>query len=125
MVEQLNKSVGISAYTKRVPEWVKRGSYGIKRAFLQGFLDSDGSVVNDRGRIRINYTSVNLELLEDIQDLLFGLKIKNSIVLHQKEMTSKQGIHSLQSYRINIAIEDNLKLTSCPIYESKKIKLAT
>lgn len=125
LVEQLDKSVGISAYTKRVPEWIKRGSYGIKRAFLQGFLDSDGSVINDRGRIRINYTSVNLELLEDIQDLLFGLEIKNSIVLHQKETISKQGIHSLQSYRINIATEDNLKLVSCPIYESRKIKLAT
>ena len=124
LVEYLDKSVGISAYTKRVPEWVKRGSYGIKRAFLQGFLDSDGSVINDRGRIRINYTSVNLELLEDIQDLLFGLEIKNSIVLHQKETISKQGIHSLQSYRINIAVEDNLKLVSSPIYESRKIKLA-
>ena len=124
LVEQLDKSVGISAYTKRVPEWIKRGSYGIKRAFLQGFLDSDGSVINDRGRIRINYTSVNLELLEDIQDLLFGLEIKNSIVLHQKETISKQGIHSLQSYRINIAVEDNLKLVSSPVYESRKIKLA-
>lgn len=82
LVEDLDKSVGISAYTKRVPEWVKRGSYGIKLAFLQGFLDADGSVLKDRNKIRINFTSVNLELLEDIQDLLFGLRIKNSIVIH-------------------------------------------
>ena len=82
LVEDLDKSVGISAYTKRVPEWVKHGSYGVKRAFLQGFLDSDGSVLKDRNKIRINFTSVNLELLEDIQDILFGLQIKNSIVIH-------------------------------------------
>ena len=123
LVQQLDSSVGISAYTKRVPEWVKHGNYGIKLAFLQGFLDSDGSVFKDRGKIRVNFTSVNLELLEDIQDLLYALEIKNSIVIHQKEYTSKHGIHSLQSYRINIAKEDNLKLSEFAIYESRKIKL--
>ena len=123
LVQQLDSSVGISAYTKRVPEWVKHGNYGIKLAFLQGFLDSDGSVFKDRGKIRVNFTSVNLELLEDIQDLLYALEIKNSIVIHQKECTSKHGIHSLQSYRINIAKEDNLKLSEFAIYESRKIKL--
>lgn len=124
LVNDLDKSVGISAYTKRVPEWIKHGSYGVKLAFLQGFLDSDGSVLQDRNKIRINFTSVNLELLEDIQDLLFGLQIKNSIVVHQKETTSKHGIHSLESYRINVAIEDNLKLVKDPVFESRKIKLA-
>lgn len=124
LVKILDSSIGISAYTKRVPDWVKFGSWEIKLAFLQGFLDSDGSVLKDRGKIRINFTSVNLELLEDIQDLLFALEIKNSIVIHQKECVSKQGIHSLQSYRINVAIEDNIKLVQRPIYESRKIKLA-
>ena len=124
LLECLDKSVGISAYNKRVPEWIKRGSYGIKLAYLQGFLDSDGSVLKDRNKIRINYTSVNLELLEDIQDLLFALEIKNSIVIHQKETVNKHGFHSLQSYRINIAVEDNLKLVSNPIFKSRKILLA-
>lgn len=124
LLEDLNRSVGISAYNKRVPEWVKRGSYDVKLAYLQGFLDSDGSVLKDRNKIRINYTSVNLELLEDIQDLLFALEIKNSIVIHQKETVNKHGFHSLQSYRINIAIEDNLKLVSNPIFKSRKILLA-
>ena len=124
LVQILDSSIGISAYTKRVPDWIKRGSYDVKLAFLQGFLDTDGSVFKDRGKIRINYTSVNLELLEDIQDLLFALEIKNSIVIHQKECKNKFGSNSLQSYRINIAIEDNLKLATRAIYESRKIKLA-
>ena len=123
LVQILNSSIGISAYTKRVPGWIKKGSYDIKLAFLQGFLDTDGSVFRDRGKIRINYTSVNLELLEDIQDLLFALEIKNSIVIHQKECKNKFGSKSLQSYRINIAVEDNLKLTKRAIYESRKTKL--
>jgi len=95
LVQILDSSIGISAYTKRVPDWIKRGSYDVKLAFLQGFLDTDGSVFKDRGKIRINYTSVNLELLEDIQDLLFALEIKNSIVIHQKECKNKFGSNSL------------------------------
>lgn len=66
LVDILDKSIGISAYSKRVPEWIKRSRSQIKRAYLQGFLDSDGSVLRDRGKVRINFTSVNLELLEDI-----------------------------------------------------------
>ena len=54
---------------------------------------------------------------------MFGLGIRNSIVLHQKETINKHGIHSLQSYRINIVRDDNLKLTFRPIFESRKIKL--
>lgn len=123
LVKQLDQSIGISAYTKRVPEWVKRGSYGVKIAFLQGFLDSDGSVFYDRRKVRVNFTSVNLELLEDIQDILFGLEIRNSIVIHQKETTNKQGIHSLQSYRINVVKDDAIKLAFNPVFESRKIKL--
>jgi intein/homing endonuclease len=74
--------------------------------FLQGYLDSDGSVFLDNGKVRTNFTSVNLELLEDIQDMLFGMGIANSIVIHQKETTNKQGIRLLQSYRINISRSD-------------------
>ena len=124
LVEELNSTTGTSAYNKRVPNWIKHGSYAVKLAFLQGFLDSDGSVLRDRNNIRINYTSVNLELLEDIQDLLFALEIKNSIVVHQKEYTNSFGSKSLQSYRINVATDDNLKLVWQPVFESRKIKLA-
>ena len=83
--------LGTSAYNKRVPEWIKRGSAEIKLGFLQGYLDSDGSVIKYRNSVRVNYTSVNLELLEDVQDILYALEIKNSIVLHQKECINKFG----------------------------------
>ena len=122
LVNDLDKSVGISAYTKRVPEWVKKGSYGIKLAFLQGFLDSDGSAFHDKEKLRVNFTSVNLELLEDIQDLLFGLEIRNSIVSHQCPRTNAYGVTSKQSYRINVASADAYKLAERPIFVSRKIK---
>lgn len=114
----LNETFGKTAYKKRIPEWFKNLHEDYKFAFMQGYLDSDGSVFYDRGKVRVNFTSVNLELLEDIQDILFGLQIRNSIVVHQKPTKN-----SLLSYRINIARCDNLKLAAAPIYESRKQKV--
>ena len=94
-----------------------------RRAFLQGYLDSDGSVFNTASGIRTNFTSVNLQLLEDIQDMLFGMQITNSIVIHQKECTNKQGFHSSRSYRINISKSDQRELYYNAVFNSRKIQL--
>lgn len=122
LVNQL-KQYGTNAYNKRVPQFIKQGSTEVKLSFLQGYLDSDGSVFCDNNKIRANFTSANLELLEDIQDILYSLEIRNSIVSHSKECKNKFGGISKQSYRINIARCDNLKLTVNPVFESRKIKL--
>ena len=102
----LNDTFGKTAYKKRIPEWFKNLHEYYKLAFIQGYLDSDGSVFYDRGKVRVNFTSVNLELLEDIQDILFG-PTKNSLL----------------SYRINISRCDNLKLAQNPVYHSRKQKV--
>ena len=120
---KLKSLFGTNAYNKRIPECIKMLPYNYKLHFLQGYLDSDGSVFLDNGKVRTNFTSVNLELLEDIQDMLFGMNIANSIVIHQKETINKQGIHSLQSYRINISRSDQKSLALFPIFNSRKIKL--
>lgn len=120
---KLKSLFGTNAYNKRIPECIKMLPYNYKLHFLQGYLDSDGSVFLDNGKVRTNFTSVNLELLEDIQDMLFGMNIANSIVIHQKETTNKQGIYSLQSYRINISRSDQKSLALFPIFNSRKIKL--
>lgn len=120
---KLKSMFGSNAYNKRVPEFIKRLPNAYKRSFIQGYLDSDGSVFYDNGKVRVNFTSVNLQLLEDVQDMLFGMKIANSIVIHQKECVSRQGIYSEQSYRINISRADQYQLQNTPVFESRKIKL--
>ena len=120
---KLKSMFGTNAYDKRVPEFIKHLPENHKRAFIQGYLDSDGSVFLDCGKVRTNFTSVNLELLEDIQDMLFGANIANSIVIHQKEYTNKQGVHSQQSYRINISRSGQYWLQYAPVFKSRKIKL--
>ena len=120
---KLKSMFGTNAYNKRIPQSIKHLPENYKRAFLQGYLDSDGSVFLDNGKVRTNFTSVNLELLEDVQDMLFGMSIANSIVIHQKECTNKQGVHSEQSYRINVSRSDQHWLQYGPVFESRKIKL--
>lgn len=120
---KLKSMFGTNAYNKRIPQSIKHLPENYKRAFLQGYLDSDGSVFLDNGKVRTNFTSVNLELLEDVQDMLFGMSIANSIVTHQKECTNKQGVHSEQSYRINVSRSDQHWLQYGPVFESRKIKL--
>lgn len=120
---KLKSMFGSNAYNKRIPEFIKQLPNVYKRSFIQGYLDSDGSVFYDNGKVRVNFTSVNLRLLEDVQDMLFGMKIANSIVIHQKERTNSQGIHSEQSYRINISRADQYQLQNTPVFESRKIKL--
>ena len=120
---KLKSMFGNSAYNKRIPDEIKSLPYNHRRAFLQGYLDSDGSVFNTSNGIRTNFTSVNLQLLEDIQDMLFGMQIANSIVVHQKECINKQGFHSLQSYRINISKSDQKELHYGAVFSSRKIQL--
>lgn len=120
---KLKSLFGTNAYNKRIPECIKKLPYNYKLHFLQGYLDSGGSVFLDNGKVRTNFTSVNLELLEDVQDMLFGMNIANSIVIHQKETTNKQGIYSQQSYRINISRSDQKSLALFPVFNSRKVKL--
>lgn len=120
---KLKHMFGDSAYNKRIPEEIKSAPVNYKRAFLQGYLDTDGSVFLDRNRVRSNFTSVNLELLEDVQDMLFGMFIPNSIVIHQKECKNKFGSVSLQSYRLNISSGYQRELSYGAVFESRKIKL--
>ena len=119
----LQNEIGTTAYNKRIPEWIKQAVPSLRYAFVQGYLDSDGSVFYDNGKVRVNFTSVNLELLEDVQDILFSLKIKNSIVIHQKQCKNRFGGISKQSYRINIARDDNKKLLNNVVFESRKIQV--
>lgn len=119
----LQNEIGTTAYNKRIPEWIKQAVPSLRYAFIQGYLDSDGSVFYDNDKVRVNFTSVNLELLEDVQDILFSLKIKNSIVIHQKQCKNRFGRISKQSYRINVARDDNKRLLNNVVFESRKIQV--
>ena len=75
----LTKHFGKYSYGKRIPEWAKRISPELKKALLQGYLDSDGCVYKQGKYSVTGFVSVNLGLLEDVQDILFSLGIISNI----------------------------------------------
>ena len=105
----LNEEFGKLAISKKIPEWVKYAPSQLKHSFILGYLDSDGSSFLDRDNIRVNFTSINLELLESIQDILYSIGICSSITLHNKSKVSifnNKSYISKESYRLSVLARD-------------------
>ncbi len=66
---------GKYAIGKKIPEWAKKIEKEHKKQLVLGYLDSDGSISHDKKRNLYNtqFISINLELVESIQDILFSL----------------------------------------------------
>lgn len=71
----LNKNFGKYAKGKLIPEWAKRIKKIYKENLIVGYLDSDGCVTRSGKKkyFSTEFVSINLKLLEDIQDILFSL----------------------------------------------------
>lgn len=71
---------GKYALGKRIPECVKQLNVTDRTKFVHGYLDSDGCVYTEKsGRNSMEFVSINLELLEGIQDICFSLDVPGSI----------------------------------------------
>lgn len=68
---------------KRIPEWVKYLPNEYKLNLIKGYFNSDGCWIKTTKKNQINskisFVSVNLELLESIQDILFSLGVISSL----------------------------------------------
>lgn len=73
-----------TAKTKRIPEWVWGQSDTVRRAFLRGLWDTDGSV-DKYGHV--SYTSVSYDLASDVRELALSLGIRTSPVASQTSTT--------------------------------------
>jgi len=106
LFEFLENEFGKYSHGKRLPEWAKLARNDLRKYMIAGYLDSDGSAFYDRGKLRVNFTSINLELLESIQDILFSTGISNTITRHSRKTISvfnnKEYI-SKESYRLSIS----------------------
>lgn len=71
---------------KRIPAWVYEQPDSIKLAFIEGFVDADGSIRKDKWGVEAYTIEVaNKPLLEDLKILLNGLKIKSGKIHKRKE----------------------------------------
>lgn len=82
----LIKHFGDKCYGKYLPEWVKRIPAKLKYELLCGYVNSDGCFMNlPNGYLLTEFVSVNLKMLEDVQDILFSLGIVSSLTLLRNE----------------------------------------
>lgn len=118
-LEQLNifLSENFKKYAngKIIPEWVKYLPNEYKKELLLGYLDSDGCIYKDRKRnyYSLSYVSINLELLEGFQDILFSLGIVSNICKLRKakqQIIRGKIINSKECYQLRLGHNDTLKI---------------
>lgn len=80
------------ANEKSIPVWVKKINVENKQQVIQGYLDSDGCITMNKERklYGLDFVSVNLTLLEDIQDMFFSLGFVSNITILRNE-----GVHNI------------------------------
>lgn len=97
------------AEEKRVPFKYKYASIEDRYSLIQGLMDTDGSInSNDNHRYNIRYTSINLTLIKDIQDILYSLGYKSTITTDNREEKYTNKI--CYSLNINIPNEEKYKI---------------
>ncbi|MFH1237738.1 MAG: LAGLIDADG family homing endonuclease [Candidatus Aenigmatarchaeota archaeon] len=83
-----------------VPEKIKKSSIEIKKCFLRGCFDGDGSVAyTKRQGLRIvNYATSSRKMAEGISEILRELEIRNSVIKNKNDI-----------YYINITGRDEIE----------------
>jgi exodeoxyribonuclease-5 len=96
------------AQDKRIPFDYKYASIEDRYSLLQGLLDTDGSIGrNDSNRFNIRYTSTSLNLIKDVQDVLYSLGYKSTISIDSRKEKYTSNCYTLL---INIPNEEKYKL---------------
>ena len=125
----LEENFGKYAHGKHISEWVKFIPDNLKLQLILGYLDSDGTVYKDRTMIRSTFKSINRNLLNDIQDILFSLGIVSSFNLSDLEsaytINGKSG-QTKTSYALRLSQTELKKLADKFIldFKSRKLRLA-
>lgn len=76
---ELLTSVGFSgkSYSKRIPQWVFNGTNTIKKSFLKGLIDADGSyTIISKNCLRLTLELCNEQLIKDTKTLIHSLGYK-------------------------------------------------
>jgi len=124
--KELINTFGKYAKSKKIPEWIKFEKDIVKKNLLLGYLDSDGCIYKDsRNYYSLEYVSINLELLESIQDIAFSLglvsnltKLRNS---GKYNIAGRIGIQQ-EAYHLRFGHSDTISFAKmCNFNDSSKL----
>ena len=113
--EFLNDYFGKYAYGKKINEFIKYAPHKLKKQLILGYLDSDGCIIEKNNRYSSSFVSINLELLESIQDILFSLNIVSNLskLRNRKEsFIQEKKVNQKETYQLRLGHFDVLKLRS-------------
>lgn len=116
-----------NALTKRIPLWVFESSYNIRRSFLDGLINADGSLkIIDSGKIAYNIELANEQLIKDIKTLALSLGYKvgqigkrNRIGHKSYTIAKKPVVTTHESFYVNFYKEKNIQYKNCDIIKWK------
>lgn len=113
----LTKYFGRYSYGKYISEWIKFIDPKLKRQLLLGYLDSDGCIsIHTRGYYYTVFVSINLELLESIQDIGFSLGLISNLCKLRNESTHKfqngKLYNTKECYQLRFGHHDTLNLVT-------------
>jgi len=92
---------------KFIPEIYKYNSLSNRMKLLQGLMDTDGTI-GEAIRYNISYSSCSKKLLEDIQEMIYGLGFYGNISQDKREEKYVNGYHGILSIRVPNKFKPNL-----------------
>ncbi|OGY70663.1 MAG: Fe-S cluster assembly protein SufB [Candidatus Jacksonbacteria bacterium RIFCSPLOWO2_02_FULL_44_20] len=109
---------GGGARTKRVPQWVYTLPHKQQLAFIEGYLDTDGSerhkMVKDGIQYgQLTFTSCNKELLQDMKYVMIscGLKpLKISTYIASRKLTEGKEVKEYITHFLTLNIREDLEI---------------
>ena len=124
----LTNNFGKYASGKSIPEWVKYLKPEFKQELLRGYLNSDGCVgFNKTGNtLTTEFVSINLEMLESFQDILFSLGFTSSLKLLRDEksiMIVGRMCETRKCYSLNLAHYESEKFLNS-IFDEEDPKIS-
>jgi hypothetical protein len=113
----LIKNFGQYSNGKKISEWVKYISKENKIELIKGYFDSDGCwlkiIKKEKVNSKISFVSVNLELLESIQDIIFSLGViscLNKLRNAKETIICNKLTHQKKAYNLTLGNHDSLDL---------------
>jgi hypothetical protein len=121
----LDENFGKGAVGKCVPEWVKRLHANFKMQLVSGYINSDGCVTKSGKYYTTEFVSINLELLESFQDILFSIGIVSNLTLLRKEgksIIANKEINQQEAYHLRLSTYDT-KVLCKHIIDNEKLNI--
>jgi intein/homing endonuclease len=126
MLATILKSIGFNgkAHTKRIPEWVFNSSTEIREAFLDGFIDADGSIFIDEWNcVRYTIELCNPDLIKDLKYLVQSLGYKSGKISNRERINNAyirgRKINTGKAYYFNFFKSKNKQIKKYDITNRK------